>query len=79
MDFPMFLNKFTIGNRYLRHYPIYWWYRLMSHSEFRFDDYHVWKEFWHSLNAGWKEKRGYTDGYSMGFDDALNLVRKTLK
>ena len=25
----------------------------MSHSGFRFDDYHVWKEFWSSLNGGW--------------------------
>ena len=34
---------------------------------------------WTPLNLNQKEKRGYTDGYSMGFDDALNLVRKTLK
>ena len=26
----------------------------MSHSGFRFDDYHVWGEFWHSLNHGWE-------------------------
>jgi len=25
----------------------------MSHQGFRFDDYHVWKEFWSSLNGGW--------------------------
>ena len=25
----------------------------MSHEGFRFDDYHVWKEFWSSLNGGW--------------------------
>jgi len=24
----------------------------MSHQGFRFDDYHVWKEFWMSLNQG---------------------------
>jgi hypothetical protein len=34
---------------------------------------------WTPLNLNQKEKRGYTDGYSMGFDDALDLVRKTLK
>ena len=34
---------------------------------------------WTPLNLNQKEKRGYTDGYSMGFDDALNLVRKTLR
>jgi len=26
----------------------------MSHEGFRFDDYHVWGEFWHSLNAEWE-------------------------
>jgi hypothetical protein len=26
----------------------------MSHEGFRFDDYHVWKEFWHSLNSEWE-------------------------
>ena len=25
----------------------------MSHEGFRFDDYHIWKEFWSSLNGGW--------------------------
>ena len=25
----------------------------MSHEGFRFDDYHIWGEFWSSLNAGW--------------------------
>jgi hypothetical protein len=25
----------------------------MSHQGFRFDDYHVWGEFWSSLNSGW--------------------------
>ena len=25
----------------------------MSHQGFRFDDYHVWKEFWSSLSGGW--------------------------
>ena len=26
----------------------------MSHEGFRFDDYHIWKEFWHSLNSEWE-------------------------
>ena len=26
----------------------------MSHQGFRFDDYHVWGEFWHSLNSEWE-------------------------
>ena len=53
MNFPVFLNKFIIGNRYLRYRPIWWWYRLMSHQGFRFDDYHIWESFWSSLNGGW--------------------------
>ena len=27
----------------------------MSHQGFRFDDYHIWGEFWHSLNGGWHD------------------------
>ena len=25
----------------------------MSHQGFRFDDYHIWGEFWSSLSGGW--------------------------
>ena len=27
----------------------------MSHEGFRFDDYHIWKEFWSSLNGGYED------------------------
>lgn len=49
----IFLHKFILSNKYLRYTPFWWWYRLMSHQGFRFDDYYVWGEFWHSINAGW--------------------------
>lgn len=55
MDFPVFLNKFIIDNKYLRHSSFWWWWRLMSHQGFRFDDYYVWKEFWMSLNQGYMD------------------------
>ena len=47
------INKWIISNRFLRYTPFWWWYRLISHQGFRFDDYHVWGEFWSSLNAGY--------------------------
>jgi len=53
MDFPVFLNKWIIGFKPIKYSPFWWWYRLMSHQGFRFDDYHVWGEFWHSLNSGY--------------------------
>jgi hypothetical protein len=53
MNLPVFLNKFIITNKYLRYTPFWWWYRLMSHQDFRFDDYHIWGSFWSSLNGGW--------------------------
>ena len=53
MNFPTFINKWIISNRFLRYTPIWWWYRLINHSNFRFDDYHIWGEFWSSLNGGW--------------------------
>jgi hypothetical protein len=48
------LHKLIITNKHLIYTPFWWWYRLMSHQGFRFDDYHVWKEFWHSLSHGWE-------------------------
>ena len=53
MDFPVFINKWIISNKYLRYSSFWWWYRLISHSNFRFDDYNVWSSFWSSLNGGW--------------------------
>ncbi len=50
----MNIHKLIIGNRFLRYTPFWWWYRLMSHQGFRFDDYHIWGEFWHSLSHGWE-------------------------
>jgi len=54
MDFPVFLNKWIIGFSPIKYTPFWWWYRLMSHYGFRFDDYHMWGSFWHSLNGGWE-------------------------
>ena len=48
------LHKLIIGNRYIKYSSFWWWYRLMSHEGFRFDDYHIWYSFWHSLNHGWE-------------------------
>lgn len=31
----------------------YWWRRLINHLSFRFDDYHVWHNFWFNLNLGY--------------------------
>jgi hypothetical protein len=55
MDFPIWLNKFIIDNRYLRYSSFWWWYKLMAHSGFRFDDHHICGSFWSSLNGGWHD------------------------
>jgi hypothetical protein len=49
-----FLHKIIITNKYLKYSSFWWWWRLMSHEGFRFDDYYVWGEFWHSLSHGWE-------------------------
>ena len=54
MNLPVFLNKWIIGFKPIKYTAFWWWFRLMSHQGFRFDDYHVWGEFWHSLNHGWE-------------------------
>jgi hypothetical protein len=50
-----FLHKLILTNKYLRYTPFFWWWRLVTHEGFRFDDYHVWREFWHSLNSGFMD------------------------
>ncbi len=47
------INKLIISNRFLRYTSFWWWYRLISHQGFRFDDYHIWESFWSCLNGGW--------------------------
>jgi len=48
------LHKLILTNKYLKYTPFYWWWKLISHSNFRFDDYYVWGEFWHSISSGWE-------------------------
>ena len=49
----MNFRKLIINNKFLRYTPFWWWFRLISHKGFRFDDYHIWGSFWSSLNGGW--------------------------
>ena len=49
------LHKLILTNKYLRYTPFWWWWRLISHEGFRFDDYYVWGEFWHSISSGWEQ------------------------
>lgn len=49
----MVLNKWIIGFRPIYYTPFWWWYRLMCHRGFRFDDYYLWNSFWSSLNGGY--------------------------
>jgi len=53
LDLPIWMNKLIIGFSQIKYTPFWWWYRLMSHEGFRFDDYHMWGSFWNSLNHGW--------------------------
>ena len=52
MDFPVFLNKFILTNKFLRYTPFYYWFRLINHSDFRLDDRYVYQDFWNSINEG---------------------------
>jgi hypothetical protein len=52
MNFPTFINKWIIGYKPIMYSPFWWWWRLMSHEGFRFDDYHIWGSFWSSLSGG---------------------------
>jgi hypothetical protein len=46
--------RFLLSFKFLRYTPFYWWMRLMGHSDFRLDDYHLCCEFWSSLNHEWE-------------------------
>jgi len=71
MNFPTFINKWIISNRFLRYTSFWWWYRLISHEGFRFDDYHIWGSFWSSLN------RGYLDmNYKWEFENFWGVGAK---
>jgi len=53
MDFPVFLNKWIISNKFLE-YTIFWyWYRLVNHSGWRMDDHQRYADFWLNLNHGY--------------------------
>ena len=53
MDFPIFLNKLIIGNKYLRHTSFWYWFRLTNHSNWRMDDHQRYWDFWYSINKGY--------------------------
>ena len=54
MNLPTLLNKWIISNRYIKHTPFWWWYRLISHNQFHLDNFYILPEFWLSLNSGWE-------------------------
>ena len=52
MNLPTFINKWIIGNKYLRHTSFWYWFRLANHSNWRMDDHQRYWDFWNSLNQG---------------------------
>jgi hypothetical protein len=52
MNFPIFLNKLIITNKYLRYSSFWFWWRLISHEDYRLDDRFLYQDFWNSINEG---------------------------
>jgi hypothetical protein len=52
MNFPVFLSKWIISNRYLRYTPVWFWYRLINHEDYRLDDRFLYQDFWNSICEG---------------------------
>ena len=52
MNFPTFINKLIISNKYLRYRPLWYWYRLINHEDYRLDDRFLYQDFWNSINEG---------------------------
>jgi hypothetical protein len=53
MNFPVFLNKWIISNRYLKYTNFWYWFRLINHDGWRMDDHQRYADFWLNLNDGW--------------------------
>ena len=53
MNFPVFLNKWIISNRYLKYSSFWYWFRLINHDGWRMDDHQRYWDFWLNLNHGW--------------------------
>ena len=51
------IHKHIISFRPIRYTPFWWWYRLISHTDYRLDDRNITKEFWSSLNQGWEDEQ----------------------
>ena len=52
MNFPVFLSKWIITNKYLRYRPVWYWYRLINHEDYRLDDRFLYQDFWNSICEG---------------------------
>lgn len=46
------INKWIISNRFLRYRPLWYWYRLINHDDYRLDDRYLYQDFWNSINEG---------------------------
>ena len=53
MDFPVFLNKWIIGLKPIKHTIFWYWCLLINHSNWRMDDHQRYWDFWLSINHGW--------------------------
>ena len=57
MNFPIWLNKWIIRLKPIQHTTVWYWYRLINHSDFRLDDRYRYIDFWEELSIGWYEMR----------------------
>jgi len=46
------LHKLIITNKYLRYTPVWFWYRLINHEDYRLDDRFLYQDFWNSICEG---------------------------
>lgn len=55
MDFPIFINKFIISNKFLKYTVFWYWFRYINSYGFRFDDHQRYSDFWLNLNKGYHD------------------------
>ena len=68
MNFPTFINKWIISNRFFKYSPFWYWFRLINHSDFRMDDNVRNRDFWLNLNEGWEDMQSEYRMSQPGFD-----------
>jgi len=86
MNLKMKLTKFIATNRFLRHSPFYWWWRVMNHDDFRLDDFTITREFWGkgsypppTIKIPEKDFDALVERFELPSEETIESIKKLMK